>query len=201
MEQADLVALLKRLAVDQLSAGIIIQLPLPSNLNTDELLALIPAAKDVDALTAEARVMPPVVGAVAEILTKNKIDLKGKKAVVVGKGRLVGAPVASWLTQAGAEVTVADSATKNLTELLLTADIVVSGIGRPHFIKPSMLKVGVILIDAGTSETSTDGGSKLAGDADPACAAKCTLFTPVPGGVGPLTVACLFQNLCSLIRG
>ncbi len=191
----DLVELLTRLATDPKSQGIIIQLPLPAHLNADELISLIPADKDVDALTTEARVLPPVAGAVAEILQSEQVKLTGIKAVVIGKGRLVGAPVAVWLTGEGAEVTVADSKTEHLPELLKTADLIVSGVGKPHFIKSEMLKEGVVLIDAGTSEAA----GELAGDADPACAAMCHLFTPVPGGVGPITVAKLFENLLYLI--
>jgi methylenetetrahydrofolate dehydrogenase (NADP+)/methenyltetrahydrofolate cyclohydrolase len=205
----DLKELLVRLAADEKSQGIIIQLPLPAHLNAEELIKLIPAGKDVDALTTEARVLPPVAGAVAEILHSEQIKLAGTRAVVIGKGRLVGAPVAVWLTQAGASVTVADSKTEHLPELLKTADIIVSGVGKAHFIKPEMLKDEVILIDAGTSDLpaglSADkageagAAGELAGDADPACATVCHLFTPVPGGVGPITVAKLFENLLYLI--
>lgn len=193
----DLIELLNRLAIDDKSGGIIIQLPLPAHLNADELIKLIPPAKDVDALAPESRVLPPVAGAVAEILTLQKVKLSGTRAVVVGRGRLVGMPVSIWLTQAGANVIVADSKTSNLPELLSTADLIVTGVGKPHLIKPQMLKDEVVLIDAGTSEAA----GELAGDADPTCAAKCSIFTPVPGGVGPITVAKLFENLYSLISG
>lgn len=194
--QGELEQIIKRLADDDKTTGIIVQLPLPEHLETDKLLNLIPGHKDVDALGAEAKVLSPVVGAVKEILTRGQVMLAGKKAVVVGKGKLVGKPVAVWLAQEGAQVEVADSQTSNLAELLKSADIVVAGAGQPHFIKPTMIKEGVILIDAATSESS----GRLAGDADPACAEKCAIFTPVPGGVGPITVAKLFENLFFLSR-
>ncbi len=193
----DLKDLLKRLAADPQSSGIIIQLPLPAHLSREQLLNLIPPAKDVDALSNESRVLAPVVAAVKEILDSAQIKLAGQRVVVMGKGYLVGQPVAIWLTQEGANVQVIDSRTKNLTDILNTAEIIITGIGVPHFIKPEMITDGVILIDAGTSEA----GGELRGDADPTCAAKCALFTPVPGGVGPLTVAKLFENLYYLISG
>ena len=192
--EAELVEHLEKLANDGNVSGIVIQLPLPKHLNEEKLLALVPAEKDIDALSPEARVLPPVVAAVKEILERNDVSVEGKKAVVVGRGRLVGRPTALWLAQNGAEVEVIDSATKDPVTVIAEADIIVSGAGQPGLIKPEMLKEGVVLIDAATSEA--DG--KLAGDADPACADKCSLFTPVPGGVGPLTIACLFKNLAEL---
>lgn len=188
--------------------AVIIQLPLPEGADTKALCDAIPVEKDADVLSSAARtkfemmdlrnpsfaLLPPVVGAVREIFIQNEINPKGKKAVVVGKGFLVGAPVATWLTGQGAEVVVANRSTADFSEVLRAADIIVSGAGSPHFIKPEMLKQGVVLIDAGTSES----GGALAGDADPACAEVCSLFTPVPGGVGPLAVAKLFENAVTL---
>ena len=186
--------------------AIIVQLPLPENIDTKEVCDSISVEKDADVLSAAARflfesgdlrnphLIPPVVGAVREVLVRNSIDLKGKKAVVIGRGFLVGAPVASWLKQQGAEVVIANRSTENLLELLRSADIIVSGAGVPHLLKPDMVKEGVVLIDAGTSESN----GEVVGDADPACAEKCSLFTPVPGGIGPLAVACLFENAVTL---
>jgi methylenetetrahydrofolate dehydrogenase (NADP+) / methenyltetrahydrofolate cyclohydrolase len=136
------------------------------------------------------------VGAVQKILAYGNVVVAGKRAVVVGAGFLVGEPVAIWLAQQGAEVEVftVESKPEDLVAALGTADIVVSGAGSPHLIKQGMLKDGVVLIDAGTSESS----GQIVGDADPACAAKCSLFTPVPGGIGPVAVACLFENTVTL---
>jgi methylenetetrahydrofolate dehydrogenase (NADP+)/methenyltetrahydrofolate cyclohydrolase len=167
-------------------------------MDTKAILDSIPVEKDADVLSSVARttgaLLPPVVSAVKKILEFGKVEVKGKKTVVVGSGFLVGAPVAAWLIQQGAEVKVVNRSTGNLSELLHDADIIVSGAGSPHFIKPDMLKQGVVLIDAGTSES--DG--TITGDADLACAEKCSVFTPVPGGVGPLAVACLFENVVTL---
>jgi len=173
--------------------GIIVQLPIP---NAAELLAQIPAEKDVDAITEEEKIVrAPVAEAVSEIFVRNDIAAAGKKAVVIGAGKLVGAPVAELLNHLGAEVSVITKNEGNLFDLK-DADIIVSGAGEPGLIKPDMLKAGVILIDAGTSEAS----GRLAGDADPACAEVASIFTPVPGGIGPMAVAMIFKNLFTLAK-
>ncbi len=145
------------------------------------------------ALGPAPSVLPPVAGAVAEVLMRQGVDVAGKKVVVVGAGRLVGKPVAEMLKEMGGEVAVITTTSGSLEELK-TADVVVLGAGNPGFIKPEMLKQGVVLIDAGTSEA----GGKLMGDADPACAEVASIFTPVPGGIGPIAVAMIFKNLLAL---
>jgi len=195
--------------------AVIVQLPLLSGMNQKEILNAIPVEKDADVLSSAARekfeslgrsdfpeflksdlpkLLPPVAAAVKKILEFGKVEVRGKRAVVIGNGWLVGNPCAKWLAQQGAEVSVLTCKSGSLSEALGNADIIVSGAGSPLFIKPEMLKDGVVLIDAGTSES----GGEVVGDADPACAAKCSLFTPVPGGVGPLAVACLFENAVTL---
>lgn len=181
----------------------IVQLPLPSDMDTARILDAIPIEKDADVLSTSARMkfeadepdtlMPPVAAAVAEILKMYQRHVQGRKAVVIGTGWLVGKPCATLLSHLGAEVTHLTSKSGDLT-VLREADIIVSGAGSPHLIKPHMIKEGAILIDAGTSEA----GGVIAGDADPSCAEKCALFTPVPGGVGPLAVAKLFENAVTL---
>lgn len=192
--EGDLIDLITRLNNEEKTSGIIIQLPLPTHLNSEALVNLISPHKDVDALGKEARVLSPVVGAVQEVLEQSQVSLENKKVVVLGQGKLVGRPIGVWLTQVGARVETADKDTKNVPELLQTAEIIVTGIGQPHFIKPEMIKEGVVLIDAGTSESA----GQVVGDADPSCAGKCVVFTPVPGGVGPITVAKIFENLLAL---
>ena len=172
--------------------GIIVQLPIP---NADALLASLPPGKDVDALGPAPLVRPPVAEAISEIFVRNTISAAGKTAVVVGAGRLVGAPAAELLRDLGAMVSVITQ-TRGSLDALKTADIVVLGAGEPGLVKPGMLKEGVVLIDAGTSEQ----GGKLAGDADPSCAGACSVFTPVPGGVGPIAVAMIFKNLSKLAK-
>jgi 5,10-methylene-tetrahydrofolate dehydrogenase/methenyl tetrahydrofolate cyclohydrolase len=185
--------------------AIIVQLPLPAHLDLRTILDAIPAAQDADVLSSAAydsfvqkddtALLPPVVGAVQEILMRSNISARDMNAVVLGSGRLVGMPVAEWLDQQGAEVTVLTKESPDQTRLG-TADLIVSGAGSAHFIQPSMISDGVVLIDAGTSESS----DTIAGDADPACAEQARVFTPVPGGVGPIAVACLFRNVGILVK-
>jgi methylenetetrahydrofolate dehydrogenase (NADP+)/methenyltetrahydrofolate cyclohydrolase len=186
--------------------AIVVQLPLSPEVNTAEVLNAIPVRQDADVLSHDARekfekgdpdsLLPPVVGAVKKILEWGNIEITGKRAVVVGTGFLVGVPVALWLTHKGAHVTVVDRSTPDFVNAFREADIVVSGAGTPHLINPDMVKEGVVLIDAGTSESN----GEIVGDIDPLCAEKSALFTPVPGGIGPLAVACLFENVVTLVE-
>lgn len=185
--------------------AVIVQLPLPKELDLEKVLAAIPLSQDADVLSAAAyarfeageasALTPPVAQAVLEILSRAGSEVKEKKAVVVGRGKLVGKPCAALLMHLGADLTIIDRATEHPEEILRQADIIVSGAGRPHFITPDMVKEGAVLIDAGTSGTA----GVVQGDFHPDCAAKASLFTPVPGGVGPVAVACLFSNTARLI--
>jgi methylenetetrahydrofolate dehydrogenase (NADP+)/methenyltetrahydrofolate cyclohydrolase len=193
---AEAIAAIEKLAPEV--DGIIVQLPLPTELDTELILAAIPPYLDVDGINpavaeSDRAVRAPVAGAIAEILKVNNVDPKGNVAVVIGAGRLVGIPAAHLLESLGARVSVVTLESGTL-DILHTADIVVLGAGNPGFIKPEMIKEGVVLIDAGTSESS----GKVVGDADPMCATKCSVFTPVPGGVGPIAVAMIFKNLFTL---
>lgn len=179
--------------------ALIVQLPLRKSIDTNAVLSEIPHEKDVDAINpvseAENLVEAPVALAVVEILNRASVSIKGARAVVVGDGRLVGAPTALLLKKLGADVskfTLQEGGIEDLKE----ADIVVLGAGNPGFIKPEHLKEGVALIDAGASEQT----GKVVGDADPACAEKASVFTPVPGGVGPVAVAMIFKNLFDLVE-
>ncbi len=181
--------------------GIVLQLPFPSSAPLDELFANLPSDLDPDCLgtpagelirNGEHIVSPPVVSALAVICRAHNVSLAGIKAVVVGQGRLVGAPAALWLERQGATVvrlTKADS-----LDAVHDADLLVLGAGAPGLITPAMIKEGVIILDAGTSEE----GGKVVGDADPLCAHKAAFMTPVPGGIGPIAVAELFGNLLAL---
>lgn len=181
----------------KLSDGIIIQLPLPSHLDTQAILESIPVSHDVDAFsygTDNASVLPPVVGAIDAIAQIHNVDWKGKKVVVFGAGRLVGLPAVIYVKSQGAEVIVINKDSGDVESQTLGADIIILGAGKANLLKPDMVKEGVMVFDAGASE---DGGL-LAGDADPAVAYKSSLFTPVPGGIGPITIAVLFSNLLEL---
>ncbi len=172
--------------------GIIIQFPFP-HIATSDLLTLIPPSHDVDVMQYSGWIndpLPPVVGAIATISTEHTVDWKDKSVVVVGNGRLVGQPVAQYAATMGGIVTILTKESFDPTALAL-ADIIVLGAGVPQLLRPGMVKSGVIVFDAGTSEE----GGQLVGDADPAIAETATLFTPVPGGIGPLAVAILLKNV------
>jgi 5,10-methylene-tetrahydrofolate dehydrogenase/methenyl tetrahydrofolate cyclohydrolase len=186
-------------ALERLSktcAGIIVQMPLPSQINLGEILDALPPHLDVDAIGDKQKlVRAPVAEAVSEVFVRAGVTAGAKQAVVVGAGKLVGAPVAELLKELGAHVTVVTLQSGSLMDLK-HADIVVLGAGEPGFVKPGMLKEGVVLIDAGTSESS----GRVVGDANPKCAEVASVFTPVPGGIGPIAVAMLFKNLFTLAR-
>lgn len=192
----------KTLASAVAADGVILQLPLPEDEDVDVARNKIPASKDVDVLSDAAFAAfvagtfppPPVPRAMMYILNAHQIDPKGKKVVVVGQGRLVGLPAAELFRQKGAEVIIAEKG--KTADATRDADIVVLGAGEPGLLKPDMVKDGVIILDAGTSESS----GKVVGDADLACAEKASLFTPVPGGIGPLAVVEIFANLLELKR-
>jgi methylenetetrahydrofolate dehydrogenase (NADP+)/methenyltetrahydrofolate cyclohydrolase len=173
--------------------GIIVQLPFPSHIDTDVIITAVAPSHDIDGMTydgSQTDRLPPVVGAIHEISIRHAIAWTGKRVVVVGRGRLVGIPVALYAKVQGADVSVVDKQTINITAITKTADIIVTGAGSPHIITPDMVRSGVAVFDAGTSE---DGG-ELAGDVHPEVAELASLFTPVPGGIGPITVAVLLRN-------
>ena len=142
----------------------------------------------------ELRILPPVASAIAEILNTHHISVVEKDVLIVGHGKLVGVPAAILMRHNGAHVTIIEKPTSALPQLTKEADIIVLGVGVPGLLRPSMVKKGVVILDAGTSET----GGVLVGDADPECVTHASLFTPVPGGIGPVTVACLMQNIVML---
>jgi len=184
----------------EVTDSIIVQLPLPKIVDTNTVLAAIPPEKDVDALNPtipedKHPVFAPVALAVVEMLQRSRVVIEGARTVVVGAGRLVGAPSAALLRRLGARVSMFTLNEGSIDDLR-TADIVVCGAGNPSFIKPEHLKLGVALVDAGASESK----GKVVGDADPACATKAAVFTPVPGGVGPVAVAMIFKNLFDLLE-
>lgn len=189
---ADVLAAIEQLAPEV--QGLIVQLPLPPEIVVGQVLTAIPPYLDVDGISPGAVATPPVALAVAELLQRGGVSPEGKHAVVVGSGRLVGAPAAQLLMKLGASVRVLEKG--DSLDALKDADIVVLGAGEPGIVRPEHLKEGVALIDAGTSEI----GGKIAGDADPSCAEKAAIYTPVPGGVGPVAVAMIFKNLLDFVE-
>lgn len=196
------VSLVESLACDENVHGILVQLPLPKHLSQEEILSAIPAAKDVDgflaenigklALSEEGTVACTPLG-IMELLKRYQIPLKGKRAVVLGRSNIVGRPMALLLLNADATVTVCHSKTQNLKEECLRADILVAAIGKPKFVCADMVKEGAVVIDVGINR-GEDG--KLCGDVDfEAVKEKASYITPVPGGVGPMTIAMLLTNV------
>ncbi len=177
--------------------GIIVQLPFPPHIAIEKVLKTIPPSYDVDGVHydgTQTDVLPPVVGAIKEIAIQHDILFTAAHVVVVGKGKLVGAPVAVWSKTQGAQVTVIDRETNDKETPIAKAHILILGAGSPNLITPPMIAKNVVIFDAGTSEE----GGVLKGDADPSCAEKASLFTPVPGGIGPITIAILLRNLIIL---
>lgn len=200
--QREAETLIATLAEDASVHGILIQLPLPKHLNEKALLARIPTSKDVDGFSAEnigflAQNEQGIVACtplgVMEMLRRSNISVAGKNAVVVGRSNIVGRPMALLLLNADATVTVCHSKTKNLKELCAAADILVVAIGKPCFITADMVKEGAVVVDVGINRV--DG--KLCGDVDfESVKEKAFAITPVPGGVGPMTIAMLLENTC-----
>ncbi len=178
--------------------GVVVQLPLPVQVDKDVVLEAVPLNKDPDGFRygkEEDSCLPPVVGAIDEISKVHDISWADKEVVILGEGRLVGLPSKHYAEARGAKVTTMNKDTFS-EESLKKADIIVSGIGQPGFIKADMVKEGVVIFDAGTSEE----GGVLVGDVAKEVASKAKLLTPVPGGIGPITIAYLLRNLVHLVR-
>lgn len=182
--------------------GIILQLPLPEGTDVEAAKNEIPLMLDVDALSdaafdAFARndfpAVPPVPAAMHYILERSGVPIAGAKMTIIGRGRLVGKPAEVLFTRLGADVRMAGRK-DDLAAATREADIIIAGAGVPALLKPDMVKEGVVIIDGGTSES----GGMVVGDADPACTGKASVFTPVPGGVGPIAVVEIFANLVAL---
>ncbi len=203
--QEQAVELIRALAEDKNVHGILVQLPLPRHLDAQKILREIPTEKDVDGFSAEnvGKLVLKERGTVActplgvmELLKRSGVDPKGKRAVVVGRSNIVGKPMAMLLLNADATVTVCHSKTENLKEECRNADILVAAIGKPKFIGADMIKEGAVVIDVGMNR---DEQGKLCGDVDfDDVKEKASLITPVPGGVGPMTISMLLSNACAL---
>lgn len=193
--EEEIVEAIKFLNTDPETDGILIQIPAPKKFDRDKLISTISAEKDVDGLRyclgLDSNFKPPVVLSVLEAIKRSKVDLKTSKVVVVGSGFLVGAPLIRVLKEKAVKLTIADSATENFEAVVAEADIIISATGVANLIKAESVKENVVLIDAGTAEQN----GALVGDIEPEAYAKSSYHTPVPGGIGPTTIAMLFQNL------
>jgi methylenetetrahydrofolate dehydrogenase (NADP+)/methenyltetrahydrofolate cyclohydrolase len=194
----------EKIAKNPQNSGVLIQLPLPKKFLPEEFLNLIPQQKDTNVLSEKSlgkfyqgtlKILPPTVKGILELLKNYKIKLKEKDIVILGVGRLVGFPLAIQLLKEKATVSVLNEFTKDTLFFTKKADILISGTGRVNLIKDKMIKKGVVVIDAGTGIKE----GKLVGDVDfKSVSKKASFLTPVPGGVGPMTVACLLKNLVIL---
>ena len=200
-EQAALDALIDRLNADGRIHGILVQLPLPAHLDAEEVTLRIDPRKDVDAfhpfnvgriLLGDPIFLPCTPAGVMELLRRSGIDPSGKRCVVIGRSNIVGKPMAMLLLAANGTVTVCHSRTVGLADITREADILVSAVGRANFVTADMVKPGAVVIDVGMNR---DASGKLVGDVDfPSVSPLCSFITPVPGGVGPMTITMLLRN-------
>lgn len=199
--QQELISLIDVLNADDSIDGILVQLPLPKHINTNEILRKIDPKKDVDGFCAQNMgalvsgldgFVPCTPLGIMELLKQYNINPQGLNALVIGRSNIVGKPMAALLLNAGATVTIAHSKTKNLAQFSKNADLIIAAIGKANFIKPEMVKEGAIIIDVGINRLEN---GKLVGDCDfENLKDKCDFITPVPGGVGPMTIAMLLSN-------
>ena len=204
---ADVVAAVNKLNQDPNCTGFIVQLPLPSGINVQEVLSAIDPKKDADGLTPTNlgnlvlsfnEIIPCTPKAIVALLSEYKIKLSGAKVLIIGRGLTVGRPLSILLSQKAinATITLAHSATSNLSALIKESDVVIAAIGSAHFIKPEMVKPGAVIVDVGITRVD----DKLVGDVDPTVAQIASAMAPMPGGVGPMTRAMLLSNVVEMAQ-
>jgi methylenetetrahydrofolate dehydrogenase (NADP+) / methenyltetrahydrofolate cyclohydrolase len=203
--QDDVLALIAGLNVDDAVDGLLVQLPLPGHIDEATIIEAIDPAKDIDGIhptnagrlyLGRPTLVPGTPLGVMRMLEEYEIPLSGANAVVIGRSGIVGKPMAQLLLAANATVTTCHSRTRDLAHHTLEADVLVAAVGQPHMVKPGMVKPGATVIDVGLTRTE-DG---LFGDVDPAAAERAGYLTPVPGGVGPMTIAMVLQNTVTAAR-
>ena len=204
--EEDILSLVKDLNEDEKIDGILVQLPLPDHINENSIINSISPSKDVDGfsipdvglLSTSGKGLIPCTPLGCLLLLKDQLgDLTGKNAVIIGRSNIVGKPMAQLLIKESCTVTIAHSKTKNLENVCRNADILVAAVGRPHFVKDDWVKDGAVVIDVGINRLPPEGDKKgrLVGDVDFQNVSKiASAITPVPGGVGPMTIACLLRN-------
>ncbi len=202
ISEEELLSLIRELNEDDSVDGILVQLPLPKHISESKVIETISKEKDVDGFhplnvaalwQKEDCVLPCTPKGIIKMLKAAGVGIKGKRAVVIGRSNIVGLPVAKLLLDDNATVTIAHSRTENLAELTRQAEILVVAIGRPKFVTADMVSEGTVVIDVGVNRDAETG--KLCGDVDYAeVEPKASVITPVPGGVGPMTICCLMEN-------
>ena len=201
ISQKEIIDVIEKANKDKSINAILVQLPLPDHINTQDVINAIDPLKDVDGLTSvnqgklflgQEGLVPCTPKGVMHLFEKYNVDLTGKKALVIGRSILVGKPLSILILNKNATVTIAHSKTKNLKELCLSSDVIVSSVGKPKIITADMVKEGTIIVDVGINRVH----GTIVGDVDylNVCD-KCARITPVPGGVGPMTIACLLENV------
>ena len=204
VSEDDLLNLVDKLNHDEKVQGILVQLPLPKHINSEKVLDKIIPVKDVDGFHAENvgklwsglhSLVPCTPLGCSILLKKLNSDLSGKNAVIIGRSNIVGKPMAALLLNMNATVTITHSRTKNIKELVQAADILVAAVGIPEMVKGDWIKKDAIVIDVGINRIEKNGKNVLVGDVDyDECYNNSSKITPVPGGVGPMTIACLLLN-------
>ncbi len=202
ISEAELLDIIRDLNADDTVDGILVQLPLPKHISESKVIETISKGKDVDGFhplnvaalwQKEECILPCTPKGIIKMLKAAGVEIKGRRAVVIGRSNIVGLPVAKLLLDENATVTIAHSRTENLPELTRQAEILVVAIGRPKFVTGDMVSEGTVVIDVGVNRDPETG--KLCGDVDfSAIEPKASLITPVPGGVGPMTICCLMEN-------
>ena len=199
--QREVIDIIEKANKDKSINAILVQLPLPDHINTKAVIDAIDPMKDVDGLTSLNQgklflglngIVPCTPKGIMHLFEKYNVDLTGKNAIVIGRSILVGKPISMLLLAKNATVTIAHSKTKNLKELCLGMDVIISAVGKPKIITADMVKEGAIVVDVGINRVH----NTLVGDVDYLSVCdKCARITPVPGGVGPMTIACLLENV------
>ncbi|HRY82467.1 MAG TPA: bifunctional methylenetetrahydrofolate dehydrogenase/methenyltetrahydrofolate cyclohydrolase FolD [Candidatus Moranbacteria bacterium] len=207
ISEEELLMLIDKLNADEKIHGILVQLPLPSHINEDKIILAIDPKKDVDCFHPEnigrvfldnLRFLPCTPAGIMEILKKYEIEIVGKNVVIVGRSNIVGKPLALMMINESATVTSCNSKTKNLKDECLKADILISAVGKTGLITADMVKQGAVVIDVGMNRNEE---GKLLGDVDFAKVSKISsAITPVPGGVGPMTIAMLLKNTIKAVK-
>jgi methylenetetrahydrofolate dehydrogenase (NADP+)/methenyltetrahydrofolate cyclohydrolase len=205
--ETKLLGIINELNADKLIHGILVQLPLPKHIHPDKIIAAIDPRKDVDGfhpynmgelVAGNPLYVPCTPGGIMELISRTGIELAGKEAVVVGRSNIVGKPIALLLLAQNATVTICHSRTKNLSTVTGRADVLIAAVGKTQMIKADMVKEGAVVIDVGVNRLEN---GKLAGDvAFDEVAVKASYITPVPGGVGPMTIAMLMKNTLDAAR-
>ncbi len=201
ISEEELLGLIKKYNDDEGVHGILVQLPVPKHIDEDKVIDAIDISKDVDGFhplnvaymhLGRNAILPATPKGILTMLESKKIDVKGKDAIIIGRSNIVGKPAAMLLMGKHATVTIAHSRTQNLKEKCLQADIIIAAVGRANTVTADMVKEGAVIIDVGVNRTAE---GKLVGDVDfEGCKDKASYITPVPGGVGPMTITSLLQN-------